>query len=363
MLLSVSNWPRAQKDNPGVPDLGAAHRRWPPVKPRWSADLSIDGMPASHLLAIARHMGAPIPREVEVKGNIVGIAGYGPAAGLQGQLLIDGATVKLGNGPELTVERAGLLLAGEELRLRPASASGGGRSAELEVIFSPTRQRFDDHSRPRFADCLACFGRSHRDGSQSAVSAFLGRHLVGLGPLHERSLECWKMDREPGHSRHHDASARHLVPVRLASASVDLDGADVTLKRMRLASTTWRFRAITATPQKAIVICSASSHPPLPAGHRAHDDADAERSGLLARMQLTRAAVPAWLRERNAGESYASGAWPRRCYGSRLSSAARLVGPSGAIVRDRQAVEEGRLTGDASLDLAKVEPGLRSTPT
>ena len=84
-----------------------------------------------------------------MKGNIVGIAGYGPAAGLQGQLLIDGATVKLGNGPELTVERAGLLLAGEELRLRPASASGGGRSAELEVIFSPTRQRFDATIRGR----------------------------------------------------------------------------------------------------------------------------------------------------------------------------------------------------------------------
>ena len=70
--------------------------------------------------------------------------------------------------------------------------------------------------------------------------------------------------------------------------------------RMRLAIDNIEVRAITATPQKAIVICSASSFRRFRAGHRALDDADAQAAGLLARMQLTRAAVPAWLRERHA---------------------------------------------------------------
>ena len=59
-LLSASNWPRARKDNPGVPASARLIVDGLLSKPRWSADLSIDGMPASHLLAIARHMGAPI---------------------------------------------------------------------------------------------------------------------------------------------------------------------------------------------------------------------------------------------------------------------------------------------------------------
>jgi hypothetical protein len=252
-----------------------------------------------------------------------------------------------------------LLLAGEELRLRRTSASGGGRSAELEVIFSPTRQRFDATIRGRG---LPIASLASGDLIATAASPLFRRLSGGTWSGWVRYMsDPANAGRWTANLDVRDTTTRVpgiAVPLRLASASVDLDGADVSLRRMRLGmgdievSGDYSYTGASDRHLFSVVIPAVSGQ-------------DIERvmmptlkhSGLLARMQLTRAAVPGWLRERNAdgiiriGE-LAFGDVTVRAFRGRLD----WSGPLLRLSEITGQIEDGRLSGDAFLDLTKVEP-------
>jgi hypothetical protein len=329
-------------------------------RPLWSADLSIEGMPASALIEAARDMGAPIPQAVAVRGNVVGLVGYGPSAGMQGQLSVDGATVKLGNGPELTVEHAGVLIAGEELRLTPASIGGEGRTAELEAIFIPTRHRFDATIRARgLPVATLASGNLIATAASPFVSRFTGGTWSGwVRYMSDRDQEgAWSANldirdtvtRVPGVA----------VPVRVASAAVELNGTDVSMRRMRLdaggVDVAGEYSYITGKDVHTfnVTVPSLSGEEI----ERVLMPTLRHNTGLLARMRFTRSSVPEWLRARRAGGTIHIGTLMLGevnvdDFESRVDwsgAAVRFTGIEGRIA-------DGSIAADAAVDLSKAEP-------
>jgi hypothetical protein len=352
----------SHQDNPGVPLSARLVVEDLLSKPQWSADLSVDGMPASSLIQVARDMGAPIPNEVSVRGNVVGVVGYGSVAGLQGELAIDKATVKLGGGPELTVEHAGVLVDGEEMRLTRAFVGGEGRSADLEAIFVPTKQQFGATIRGRGLPIASlASGSLIATTASPLVSRLSGGTWSGwVRYTSDSDRGAWTANLDV-----RDTSTRvpgMSLPVKIASASVELDDADVRVRRMRFSvgavevSGDYGYAAKGNLHTFGARIAKASGEelerilmPTI------------ERSpGLLARMRWRSSLTPEWLRLRNANgvlriDEFSLGEHVVRHFQSGIKW-------SGAVVKLTEM--EGRFQGgvlaaDALLDLSKPEPAYR----
>jgi hypothetical protein len=348
------------KDNPGLPATARLIIDRVLSQPQWSADLSIDGMPASAVIAAARDMGAPIPDELAVSGNVVGVVGYGPTAGLQGQLSIDGARVKLGGGPELSVKHAGLAVAGDELRLAPASISGEGRSAELEVVFSPARSRFDATIRGRDLPLASlASGQLIATSASPLVERFRGGTWSGWVRYNSTPdrQNAWAASLDI-----RETSARIpgiATPLRIASASIELDGSNVTIRRLRASAgrigLSGEYSYLAGGDRHQFDI-----HVPIVTAEDAEQivmPALRHDAGLLARMRLTRPAPPEWLRRRKAEGSIHIGTFVAG--ETRIRSFHSRVNWSGTTVRFNDMsgrIDDGVLTGDASLDLSRAEP-------
>jgi AsmA family len=63
--------------------------------PKWSGNLQFRDLPAASLVETARHFGAPLPPGVQVEGEVEGGIGYSSQTGVQGQLSLASASVKL----------------------------------------------------------------------------------------------------------------------------------------------------------------------------------------------------------------------------------------------------------------------------
>jgi hypothetical protein len=350
-------------DNPGVPMSARLIVDNALSKPQWSADLSVDGMPASAFIEVARDMGAPIPAAVSVQGKVVGVVGYGPAAGVQGQLVIDGATVKLGSGPELTVSKAEVLIAGEELRLTPASVAGDGRSAELEASFVPTRDRFDAVIRGK---SLPVSSLASGTFIATASNPFVSRLAGG-------TWSGWvRYSSDPDNEGYWDANldirntATRIpgvaVPVKVADASVELNGTDVAIKRMRLAIGDIDIEGDYVYTTKGDIHAFNANIEEVSGQEIERVLAPTLRrnAGLLSRMRFTRSSGTEWLRQRSARGSVRIGALTLgdvlvQGFESRVEWSGTAIRFSGI----RGQIEEGVLIADAALDLSKTEPEYR----
>jgi hypothetical protein len=110
------------------------------TKPEWRAEVSVDKMPASALIEVARHVGMPLPDGLTVDGNVAGTIAYNPALGMQGQAQIGSAALKLRDGSEFRMPQAFLEVTGDEVRLLPAKLEGQAHKAELQGSYAPFRQ-------------------------------------------------------------------------------------------------------------------------------------------------------------------------------------------------------------------------------
>ena len=351
------------KDNPGVPVSARLIVDKALSQPHWSADLSVNGVPASALVEVARDMGAPIPQEVAVRGNVVGVVGYGPAAGLQGQLAVDAATVTLGNGPELTIGKAGVLIAGEELRLTPASVSGEGRSAELEATFIPTQHLFDATIRGK-----AMPVSSLASGTLIATSAnpFVSRLSGGTWSGWIRYVSdaeqegTWTANLDI-----RDTTTRIpgvAVPVRIAAAALELDGTDVQMRRMRLTAGELHIDGEYSYATEGNLHAFTANMPTASAQEleRVLLPALRQNAGLLARMRFARSSVPEWLRQRRARGRINVGTLTLGEVA--IQDFETRVDWSGASVRFTGVhgdVEDGVLRGDAFVDLSPSGPNYK----
>jgi hypothetical protein len=110
--------------------------------PNWSAEVTLNRVPAAAVVEAARHMGAPIPADVRVDGDALGVIAYGSIPGMQGQIAFENAVLHFNQGLEFRLPSASVLISGDELRLLPATLSvAQGRSAQLQATYAPFRER------------------------------------------------------------------------------------------------------------------------------------------------------------------------------------------------------------------------------
>jgi hypothetical protein len=152
------------------------------------------------------------------------------------------------------------------------------------------------------------------------------------------------------------------VPLKVAAASVELDGTDVQIRRMRLAAgpihidgeysytTEGDLHAFTAHIPEASA--QDVEQVLIPALRR--------NASLLARMRFTKSAVPEWLRQRHARgritvDTMTVGEVAVRDFQTRVDWSGTSVRFTGV----RGVIEDGLLAGDASVDLSASEPDYR----
>jgi AsmA family len=101
--------------------------------PKWAVNFLFRGLPAQSLLETARHLGAPLPPQVEVEGKINGGIGYSNEGGLEGQLAVEDASLKFPDAEAVEFDSAPILLSKNRITLAPATVRmGNGQAAEIE---------------------------------------------------------------------------------------------------------------------------------------------------------------------------------------------------------------------------------------
>jgi len=205
--------------------------------PKWSGNLQFHGLPAASLVETARHFGAPFPPGVQVEGQVEGGIGYTSQAGVTGQLTLAKAAVKFPQGGSAHVnsvqlDSAQVQISDGKVVLAPSEVEmEDGQSAQIEGEYAL------DNSRARF-----------RIGTrQLTVGA---AHLLDAAPiplieqLHQGSWKGWiayeKTAEIPGiWSGQYELQNAVIqipgvsLPVRLASATVQMNGGGLQLTRMR----------------------------------------------------------------------------------------------------------------------------------
>ncbi len=133
----------SKKENPNLPFTVRARLFEFLAQPRWAADVTFEQLPASNIIEVARHMGAPLPKELSVDGKVVGVVGYGSASGLQGQVGLENTSLRLGQDRHLDVAQAMVLLDGNHIRLAPADIAGSeAQSAQMEADYDVSTSEF-----------------------------------------------------------------------------------------------------------------------------------------------------------------------------------------------------------------------------
>jgi hypothetical protein len=86
----------------------------------YSVGLSAQNLPVGPVLALARHLGAAVPADLEMSGTIEGEAGYTPDSGWGGSFAVSEGSAKTPSSPPVTFERAQVAIQAGQLRLEPA---------------------------------------------------------------------------------------------------------------------------------------------------------------------------------------------------------------------------------------------------
>jgi hypothetical protein len=268
------------------------------AQPRWAASLSWNRFPLGPLLELARHMGLDVPPKLELEGAVDGAIGYS-GAGLQGQLALHDAAVTIPDAPPLELDQASIVLDGGHARLAPAVVRTAGQDeAQIEADYAFGDGAFDiaiSAGRMRVAALRA----------QVALAAVPWLEQVRSGDWsgqlryhRDADMAGWTGSLQVNQA---EIPVDGLAdPLLIDSARVEIDGARVTIDRLRGATGKLDF-----TGDYAYV-------PGAPHPHRVHlraaewDAADVETeclpalrrgSSLLARA-LGRTTLPDWLKAR-----------------------------------------------------------------
>jgi AsmA protein len=210
--------------------------------PRWSSNLEFHDLPAASLVETARHFGAPLPPGVQVEGKVEGGIGYSSQAGFGGTLALASLAVKFPRGGSSQVssaqvnsvqfDSAQVQIANGKVVLAPADVLlEDGQSAQIEGEYALDNTR-------------AAFRMSTRAMAAGASHLLDAAPIPLLGQLRQGSWKGWilyeKTAENPGlWSGQYDLQNAVLEvpglasPVRLASATVQMNDAGFQLTRMR----------------------------------------------------------------------------------------------------------------------------------
>jgi AsmA family len=275
--------------------------------PKWSGSLQFHDLPPASLVDTARHFGAAFPPGVQVEGKVQGSIGYSSQSGVGGQLTLAGASVKFPQGGSAQFDSARVQISDGKVVLAPSDVEmEDGQSAQVEGEYSL------DNSH-------AFFRASTRQLTAGAAHLFdaaaIPLPIPMLGQLRQGAWKGWisyeKTVENPevwsGQYELQNAVVEIpglASPVRIAAASVQLNGGEIQITHMHGRAGTvkfdgdYRYQATAVHPHRLRLVIpelqiAEAQRLMLPALHR--------REGFLARtFRLREQPLPKWLAERDA---------------------------------------------------------------
>ena len=217
--------------------------------PKWSGNVEFHELPAASVADTARHFGAPLPPDVQVDGTVEGAIGYSSQAGASGQLEVAGASVKFPQGGSAKFDSAQVQISGGKIVLAPSGVElDDGQSAQMEGEYA-----FDNsHAEFRITTKLMTVGQTN-DGAQPESAHWLDAASIPvLENLRQGSWKGWISYEKTGAtpsvwSGQYDLQNAVIdipglaLPVRLASANIQMNAAGIQLSRMRGRAGTVKF--------------------------------------------------------------------------------------------------------------------------
>ena len=273
------------------------------AQPHWAVAVNWNRFPAGPLMQLGEDMGAQFPRGLKLSGSMDGAIGYSGAGSFQGQLGFHDAAVAIPNSPSIQFEHAYLIVDHGHVHLSPAVVRTADDQARIEADYALDQQVFD-----LTISCDAMKVASLRSQVALAAVPWLEQVRSGQwsGQLHYH--------REPGEGQASKAGWGGRLeltgaevgieglasPLLLHSARAQIDGAKVALDRLRgeagkIAFTgDYRYDPAALHPHRVRIRIAEADAADL----EAELAPTLRRSGGLIARALGRAAVPAWLKQR-----------------------------------------------------------------
>jgi uncharacterized protein involved in outer membrane biogenesis len=353
------------KLNPGVPIDSRLRAHGLLTSPRLATTFTLDGLPASGIVEVLRHIGAQIPPALEVDGKLHGVLGYSTVAGVQGQFEVQDASLRSGKSRELRLSAAECRLERDRLFVLPSEVALDDRQkatveAELGLMGAYLRLQV----RGQGLEVAAL---------QSSAAALLPQATIPWidtlqgGTWTGAFSYVQQPERAPSWTGAFDlrnAAAKVpgiADPVRLQAALVELQGDQLAIRRMKAATGKlafegdYRFDAESKNLHRVKLTAATADLAEL---ERLFTPALQRRQGFLARtLRIGGAELPAWLRNRRVEGTLRIGklsAGPSTLENVR----GRLVWEGVQVKLEdlRSTIDGGDLTGSANLDLAGAEP-------
>jgi hypothetical protein len=338
------------------------------TRPRWGVCVTFRELAAASLAETARHMGAPLPAGVGIDGKVSGVIGYTPQGGAQGELAFEDASVKWPDAASVQFEAAPILIADNQFALGPAEVRlESGQSAQLEANYALDGRASSFRITTR--------GLPIAEVQSGAARVFASAPVPLLEDLHSGVWKGWiafeKQDERPGvWTGEYDLQNAALdlpglaAPVRLISASVQLEAGVIRMNRVRgrvgdiRFDGDYRFDSAAEVPNRVRMNIPGLQLAEL---ERVMLPALRRQEGFLARtFNLRRAPLPRWLKDRavegtiQVGE-LSNGDAP---LGSWRASFA-WDGPSIELNRVECHLDEMRATGNIAIDLSDALPAYK----
>lgn len=225
------------KFNPGLPLSVRLVASKLLTSPEWQTTVQLSGFPATALLEVARHMGAPLPAGLAVEGNVHGSVSYLSTTGLEGKLQVANAALNIGGESRLRVPEASVFIETGQVRLLPSTLVGDeGQEATIEASYTPASTAVDatiTGRSLRIADLQGKSGGLLGGGALPLAQHFRGGVWSGAVQYHQSEgvLGHWT-----GKFAVRDtvgAVPGMADPIKISTASVELDGERLAVKGFR----------------------------------------------------------------------------------------------------------------------------------
>jgi hypothetical protein len=336
-------------------------------QPRWATTVTLNSLPLTPFIQIARHMGMALPENVSLEGNATGVIGYS-AVGLGGTISAPEAVLRVPDSPAVRIEGARMLLDRDRITVSDAALkTAGGEKAALELEYSK--------GTGALRTSLSTSGL-HIAELRSGPARLLGAEAVPVlesfdGGIWAGSLGFERTGDGPGawsgKFEVRDAGvqvAGIAGPVRIDSARVSLGETGTVVDRIHAQAGTlefegdYRYRPKAVRPHQVRLTAGQVEAAEL---ERLLTPSLQRREGLLARaLRFGRVSIPDWLQQRHAegilefGSMTVAG-WKLDKFHSRF----RWDG-AGIELPDWEArLADSRLTGKMSLNLRRANPAYR----
>src|SRR5258706_2191205 len=356
---------RSSAEAPNPPLEVRMHARDLLVAPKWGVDAELKQMPAATALEVVRHMSGTLPEQLAATGTLSGAVHYNVADGFTGRLELDDASVTLPDADPGRTAHAVAAIEASVVSLDRTTVSLGEESAELEGSY--------DFGKPGGLDLKIVTKGLSVEALQSfrlAAIPMLDRTPQGkwrgwarYRASQETTAGEWAGEYELQNAR--IAIEGLADPVRVQSAAVVLNGARVSVSKMRakvgdIAFTgEYRWEPAAIWPHKFRIEIPRA------------DSAEVERlwapvldrsRGFIARTLLGSAPLPAWFKARRADGTISVAALTIGETPVAIESARVLW--DGSLIRFAAisaSVNEVPLSGNLELDLSRTAPHYRFT--